>query len=147
MDVNDLQKGAKKVLNAIIYPGDKYYIAIIVNKIPYPLWLVEELSYDSKKQVDVIYKVGSEEPIGVKTRNATYSASMTIEAGYLDIILKANLYSAATQIKECTISVITFAGTILKVYEGCWVTSSEAGIKAKDKRSLVKLNFEATSII
>lgn len=132
--------------NRLIYAGSDYLIALSVKGIPYPLPLVQEMGYNAKKNADMQYRVGSEEPIEIITSNAVYSGRIQIEAGILEVILLANLMSSANQIRDAYVTIISTTGVLVKIFTGVCITNYDGSIKAKDKRSLVSLDFTALSI-
>ena len=133
-------------LNPLIFTSADYLIALSVKGIPYPLLLVQEFELGARKNAEYQYQIGSTEPTEIITTSSTYPGRLQIEAGYLEPILAVNLYASATQIRDATISVISTAGVLLKLYDGVAITSSSASVKAGDKRSIVNLTFEALSI-
>jgi hypothetical protein len=133
--------------NPLIYTGGDYIVALSIKNVPYPLILLQEINYNAKKNINYEYKIGSEEPIEIITSNATYSGKIQIEAGVLEIILIANQISAANQIRDAYITIISTAGVLLKMFQGVCITNYDGTVKAKDKRSLITLDFNAIGII
>jgi hypothetical protein len=82
----------------------------------------------------------------VKTNASTYPGKISIEAGELEIFLKALGYVFATQISGATISIVTPFGDIVKVFKGCAFSSHDGAVKAKDKRSVISMDFQATEV-
>jgi hypothetical protein len=133
--------------NAAITSADTYIMSFSVNKIPYPLWLVESFTVSGSKDSENIYVMGSDEPVDIKTSHSKYSGSITLEAFVLEAIMIANLYSSPTQITGATISIIAATtGVISRLYKNVHITGFDQTTKAKDKRSLITLKFEATEI-
>jgi hypothetical protein len=134
-------------LNQIIYTAADYKIALSCNGFTVPLTIVESLDYGSKKEHEYIHIVGSEEPVGLKTNTSTYPGKLGMEAGELELFLALNGYVFATQIKDATISIIALTGVLIKVFKSVVVTSHDASIKAKDKRSVISLSWESIGAV
>ena len=130
-------------LNALIFTAADYKLAVSVNGVTAPLSMVESFDYGAKKEHEYIHVIGSEEPQGLKTNTSTYPGKITIEAGELEAFLILLGFVFATQIKDATISVVTFGGDLIKVFKSCVFTSHDGSVKAKDKRSLITLSFES----
>ena len=130
----------------LIFTSSDYKLAISVGNNTVPLTIVESFDYEAKKEVETIHRIGSDEPAGVKTNASTYGGKISIEAGELEIFLKLLGYVAAHQISDATISIVTPFGDLLKIFKGCAISSHAGSVKAKDKRSLISLDFTAVSI-
>jgi hypothetical protein len=134
-------------LNSIIFTASDYKIAISVNGITWPVSIVEDFAYGAKKEKEYIHTIGSDEPVGLKTSASTYPGSMSMEAGELEQYLIALGFVFITQLNGATISVVTYKGDLVKVFKSCVFDSHDASFKAKDKRSLVKINFDAIGVV
>ena len=140
-------------LNALIYTSSDYKIVIsarggfLLPHVVMPLLTVESLDHGSKKEHEYIHSIGSDEPVGLKTNTSTYPGKITCEAGELIAYLAAMGLTMATQITDATISVVSFDGLYAFIYKGVVITSDDKSIKAKDKRSLVTLSFEAVGVV
>lgn len=134
------------IFNLLTYSADSYIMALSVNGVPYPLWLIEEVGYSSKKNTTYIYPMGSTEPIGIVPSESKYSGKISVEASILQTIMQINGYVVPTQIQNATFSIATYAGALVKVFSGVYITSADMDIKAKGKRSLVTLNFDAIEV-
>ncbi len=133
-------------MNALIFTAADYKIALSVNGVTVPLTVVESFDYGAKKEHEYIHIVGSEEPVGLKTNTSTYPGKIQMEAGELEQLLLTLGYVFATQIKDATVSIVTFAGDLVKVFKSCVITSHDGSVKAKDKRSLITMSFESIGI-
>ena len=134
-------------LNSLIFTAADYKLAVSVNGVTAPLSIVESFDYGAKKEHEYIHIIGSEEPVGLKTNTSTYPGKITMEAGELEAFLITLGYVFATQIKDATISIVTFTGVLVKVYKACVFTSHDGSVKAKDKRSLITLPFESIGAV
>ena len=134
-------------LSAAVFTSSDYKIALSVNNTPFPLTIVESFDYGAKKEHEYVHIIGSDEPVAVKTNTSTYPGKITMEAGELEALLISQGYVFATQIKNATISIVTFQGDIIKFFKSCVITSHDSSVKAKDKRSLVSLSFESIGAV
>lgn len=132
--------------NKLIFTSSDYLMAVSVNGVTAPISVLESFDYGAKKEVEVIHRIGSDEPAGVKSNASTYPGKIQMEAGELELFLKALGYVFATQVIGATVSVVTPEGDIVKVFRGCVFGTHDGSVKAKDKRSLISVEFMATSV-
>ena len=137
-------------LNPLVYTSSDYKIVISAKNdagqtITAPVMIVEDLGYGAKKEVEYVHAIGSDEPRALKTNTSTYPGKLSIEAGELEILLIALGLVFATQIQSFTIAIIA-GPTLVKSFKNCVFDSHDATIKAKDKRSLISLNFNALGV-
>jgi hypothetical protein len=136
-------------LNPLVYTSSDYKITLSasngVTTVTVPLFIVEDLGYGAKKEVEYIHGIGSDEPRALKTNTSTYPGKLTIEAGELENICLALGIVFTTQIESFTIAIIG-GSSLVKVFKNCVFDSHDATIKAKDKRSLISLNFNALGV-
>ena len=130
-------------LNKLIYTSSDYKIALSYNGVTVPLNIVESFDYGGKKESEYIHAVGTDEPVGLKTNTSTYPGKLSMEAGEVEIFLKAAGLALMTQITNATISVVTFDGNLAMIYKSVVFTSHDGSFKAKDKRSLITLSWES----
>lgn len=135
-------------LNRLIYTSSDYKLVLSAANaagvnVTVPLNIVESFDYGSKKESEYIHVIGTDEPQGLKTNTSTYPGKISIEAGEMEIFLAALGFVFATQVKDATISIVTFDGVLLKIFKSCVFTSHDGSVKAKDKRSLLTLSFES----
>lgn len=131
--------------NAVIYTAADYKISWTVSGTNYALSIVESVDWGSKLESEYIHAVGSKEPQGLKTNTYTYPGKLQIEAGELEKILKEKSIIDASHIEESTISIIALDGAMIRTFESVVCESHDATTKAKDKRSLVSIDFKALS--
>jgi hypothetical protein len=132
--------------NKLIFTSSDYLLAVSVNGVTAPISILESFDYGAKKEMEVIHRIGSDEPAGVKSNASTYPGKIQMEAGELEIFLKSLGFVFATQIIGATVSVVTPEGDIVKVFRGCVFGTHDGSVKAKDKRSLISIEFMATSV-
>ncbi len=135
-------------LNGIIYTSSDYKMAISCNGgTPVPISSLESFDYGAKKESEYIHAVGTDEPIGLKTNTSTYPGKITMQAGELEILLKANGAVVATQLNNATVSIVSFDGNISKILKSVVFTSHDGAVKAKDKQSLITLSIESIGFV
>jgi hypothetical protein len=137
-------------LNPLVYTSSDYKIVLSAKNslgmtITAPLFIVEDLGYGAKKEVEYIHAIGDDEPRALKTNTSTYPGKLTIEAGELENFLLGLGIVFATQIQSFNIAIIAGAN-LVKAFKNCVFDSHDATIKAKDKRSLISLNFNALGV-
>jgi hypothetical protein len=134
-------------LNGLIYTAADYKVAISNNGVTVPIQTLESFDYSSKSESEYIHVVGDKEPRGLKTNASTYPGKLTLQAGELGLILKAMGYIVATQITDATISIVSFDGNISFIFKSCVFTAHDGSVKAKDKHSLITINFESIGAV
>ena len=131
--------------NSIIYTAADYKIAWTVAGTNYQLSVVESFDWGSKLESEYIHAIGTKEPLGLKTNTFTYPGKLQIEAGELEKILKEKSLIDAAHIEDSIISIVSFDGNYKRTFENVVVESHDGSTKAKDKRSLVSIDFKALS--
>ena len=137
-------------LNPLVYTSSDYKITISAKNdsgktVTVPLFIVEDIGYGAKKELEYIHGVGSDEPRALKSNTSTYPGKLTIEAGELENLLIGLGLVFATQIQSFTIAIIGGVN-LIKVFKECKFDSHDGTIKAKDKRSLISMNFMALGV-
>ena len=151
MDANNVLHqldSAKLNLNRLVFTSSDYKLALSFGVVSLPVFTLEEVTYQVKKEAEYTYIVGSEEPTEIKTNNASYEGTVIMQAGELETVLALNGFAFATQVLNGTISIIAFNGLALaKVFRNVAFITHEGGTKAKSKDSKVTLNWKAVSAI
>jgi hypothetical protein len=132
--------------NKLIFTSSDYKMVVSVNGVTVPITILESFDYGAKKESEYIHRIGSDEPAGLKTNASTYPGKISMEAGELEIFLAKLGYVFVTQITGATISIVTPYGDLVKVFKGCVFESHDGTVKAKDKRSLITMDFKAVSV-
>jgi hypothetical protein len=137
------------LLNRLIYKASDYKIFISSGGsvgLPgktLPLLTVETFDYDIKKEDEVIYAIGDEEPIGIKTTASSYEGKFSVQAGELASFLVANGFTNVTELTGGVIGISTFDGLFGRFFMNISLTSEGFSLKAKDKQSLVNIDWKA----
>lgn len=131
--------------NGVIYTAADYKISWTVNGTNYQLQVVESFDWGSKLESEYIHTIGTKEPVGLKTNTFTYPGKFQIENGELEKMLIEQSLIDATHAEESIISIVSFDGNYKRTFESVVIESNDNSIKAKDKRSLVSIDFKAIS--
>ncbi len=134
-------------LNGLVFTSSDYKITLSATgpngRFPIILNIVESFDYSAKKESEYIHVIGTDEPQALKTNTSTYPGKITIEAGELELFLIACGAVFITQLYDATISIVTLKGDLVKIFKSCVFTDHSGAVKAKDKRSLISINFES----
>jgi hypothetical protein len=134
-------------LNRLIYTSSDYKLALSCNGVTVPLSTLESFDYGAKKETEYIHVIGDDEPVGLKTNTSTYPGKLSLQAGELELLLKALGFMYATQITNATVSIVSFDGNVSKILKSVVFDSHDGSVKAKDKHSLITLNFNSLSTV
>jgi hypothetical protein len=141
------------LLNRLIYKASDFKIfissggALGLPGKTLPLLTVETFDYDVKKEDEVIYAIGDTEPIGIKTNSTDYSGKFSVQAGELQAFLLANGFSNATELDGGVLGISSFDGLFGRFFMNLSITSEGFSVKAKDKQSLVNLDWKAQKMM
>jgi hypothetical protein len=134
-------------LNGLVYTSSDYKLAVSCNGVTVPIATLESFDYAAKKESEYVHVIGSDEPVALKTNTSTYPGKLTLQAGELEILLKALGFMYATQITNATISIVSFDGNVSKILKSVVFDSHDGSVKAKDKHSLITINFNSLSTV
>lgn len=114
--------------------------------IPYtaPLFTAESISTNISYEDETFYAVGSAKPIAEKRNGKKFTGTLTIQAGEMAAILLAAGLPDATEIQDATLAIT--APAFLRVYTGLNINTESLDVKAKDKQTLVKLDWKAMEV-
>ena len=104
------------------------------------------ISWNETADNELIYTVGNEEPIGNKQNTRKYSGKFSMQVGELELILLAAGLKSAIQIPNATLSIVAVNNAFSKTFAGICINTSATDIKAKDKESIVNLDWTAISV-
>ena len=135
-------------LNRLVFTSSDYKLGVSFGLLTLPALTVEEVTFTAKKEADYTYIIGSEEPVDIKTNNASYEGTLVMQAGELETILALNGFAFATQALNGMISIVAFNGlSMAKVFKKVAFLSHAGGTKAKNKDSKVTINWKSVSAI
>ena len=134
-------------LNTIILTAADYKVALSVpGSGVFILRTAESISWNHATENELIYAVGDVNAIGNKQNATKYSGKFTIQAGEMELILLATGLKSAIQIPNATLSIVATGSTLSKTYTGMCINTEDISLKAKDKQSMVNLDWTAINI-
>lgn len=135
-------------LNALILTAADYKVMFIIPGAgAFPLLTVDNINYNTAREEETIYAVGEELPIGNKRNAAKYSGRLSMQNGEINAILSIAGLREATQIVNATIAITAVTGGFARTFSGLNINTESLDVKAKDKQSMVSLDWTATSIV
>jgi hypothetical protein len=134
-------------LNNLIFTAADYKALLIIPNVgTFPLQTIETISYNNAREEETIYAVGVEEPIGSKRNAAKYSGKLTLQNGELSAILQIAGLVESTQIAGAILAITSVSGVFNRTHTGLNINGESLDVKAKDKQSIVNLDWTAISI-
>jgi hypothetical protein len=112
----------------------------------FPLLTVQSFDFNATASGELIYAIGTREPIGNQSNENKYDGKITIQLGEINAILGICGLSSAIQIQNAQISVAALTGGFVRVYSSANCNSDTTGIRAKDKETLTSLDWLAISV-
>ena len=135
-------------LNTIILTAADYKIMLVIpGGGSFPIITADSLSWNNEREEETIYAIGEENPIGAK-RNATkYDGKISLQVGEMNAIMQSAGLVEMTQIANATLSVTAVQGGFARTWSGLNVNTESADIKAKDKQTMVAVDWTATTLV
>jgi hypothetical protein len=112
----------------------------------YPLMTVTSFDFNDATEGELLYAIGSQDPIGNKQNANKYDGKITLQLGETFALLAAAGYTSLIQLSNCQLSVAALTGGFVKSYLGVNCNSDSSTIKAKDKETLVSTDWLALSL-
>jgi hypothetical protein len=127
----------------LYYSAAEYKIFLsVANGTTAPLLTVSDFEDNEKIESEPQHVVGEIDPVAIKVNGRTFTGKLTAAAGEMEILLQANGLSKYTDIQNANIIVSSFDGIIVKRIIGVFINSKSLPIKAKDKSTLISLDYE-----
>ena len=133
-------------LNQLILTAANYKVLLIVDRVTYPILTGETVSWNIAREQETIYAIGDEEPIGEKRNAAKYSGKLSLQNGEMAAILQVSGYTEATQLVGCTLAIASTNGLFSHVFGLVNINTAGVDLKAKDKQSIISLDWNALSL-
>lgn len=134
-------------LNNIILTAADYKVALNIPGVGvFMLKTVNQISWQDSAENEMIYRVGDEFPIGNKQNAYKFSGKLSIQNGEMFSILQDAGLVSAIQIPNATISVTSLTNGPSITYSGMCINTSGVDVKAKDKETLVNMDWTAIAI-
>lgn len=135
-------------LNKLILTAADFKVLLnIPGKGAFPLLTAESISQNIARESETIYAIGEEDPIGEKRNANKYSGKFTIQVGEMSAILMLCGLIESTQITGATLAITAIQGGFARVYSGMNINTESIDIKAKDKQSMVNLDWAAIKVV
>lgn len=134
-------------LNSLILTAADYKVMLVVPGVAsFPIITADSINWSNAREEETIYAIGEEDPIGAK-RNATkYSGKLSMQVGEMSAILQSAGLVDMTQIANATLAITAVQGGFARTYSGMNINTETVDVKAKDKQSMVSLDWTATAI-
>ena len=133
-------------VNQLIITSADYKIILIADGVAFPLLTVEGFSFNHAAENEDIYAVGQEDPIGNKTNAVKRSGKLSMQNGEMAVVLQTLGYAESIKLRGCTIAVASKTGVFTKSWGGVNINSEAVDIKAKDKQSLISMDWSALTV-
>lgn len=138
-------------LNGLIINSKDYKIVIIIptaqGSLTFPLLTVNGLDWNDASENEEIYAMGSEEPIGNKSNANSYKGKITLQVGELNAILALSGFNSAIRVRGATLGITAITGGYAKVYKNVNFNTDNSSSKAKDKESLVSIDWSSIGLV
>lgn len=135
-------------LNNLIYTASEFkvFLGILGGK-TYPILTAETIGQSISVEEELIYVVGEEDAQGNKQNSRSVKGKLAMQLGEMDKILKLEGLQDATRINGATIAVTAIKGGFARVYKNVNINMEDFAIKAKDKQSIINMDFTALSMV
>lgn len=112
----------------------------------FQLLTVETFDFNDEASGELIYSIGQRDPIGNQSNENSYKGKISLQLGELNAILQTCGLASSIQINGAQISVASLTGGFRKSYQSANCNSDSSSIKAKDKQTLVNLDWLAIGL-
>ena len=130
------------------YSAAEYKIFLsVANGTTAPLLTISDFEDNEKVESEPQHVVGEIDPVAIKVNGRTFTGKLSISAGEAEVLLQLNGLSKYTDIQNANIIVSSFDGIIIKRIIGVFVTSKSMPIKAKDKATIIAMDYEYLDIL
>lgn len=134
-------------LNQLVITAAEYKVILIIpNAGTFPILTADSVSWNNSREEETVYAIGEEEPIAAKRNAAKYTGKLSLQMGEISSILSISGLRDATQIAGATLAITALRGGFGRVYSGLNINTESLDVKAKDKQTIVSLDWTALSI-
>ena len=133
--------------NGLTYTAAQLKLILIINGVPHPLGTANDISLNTKQEVETGYAIGQEEPIINKKNAKAYTGKISLRIGELVAILVSHGFITAVDINNASLGITSYDGVFHRVYSGLNVTSEDIDVKAKDKDMIIPMSWEAVNVV
>lgn len=114
--------------------------------IPFQLLTVQNFDFNDTSSGELIYGIGYRDPIGNQSNENKYDGKISLQLGELNAILQICGFSSSIQINGAQLAIAALIGGFQKSYQSVNINSDSSSVKAKDKESLVSLDWLAIGL-
>lgn len=105
------------------------------------LLTVQTIDFNDQREGELIYGIGQSDPIGNQSNVNKYDLKMTLQLGELNALLAVCGFSSAINITGAQIAIAALTGGFTKSYQSVNCNTDTSSIKAKDKETMVSIDF------
>jgi len=134
--------------NLLIITAAEYKVALNIPGVGvYMLGTVNTIGWDDSVENELIYAVGEQYAVGNKQNAYKFAGAFSLQNGEMDSILSEAGLKSATQIPNAILSITSLVGGPSYTYLNMCLNTSKVSVKAKDKETLVNIDWTATNVI
>ena len=114
--------------------------------LPFQLLTVQNFDFNDTASGEAIYAIGYRDPIGNQSNENKYDGKISMQLGELNAILQICGFSSSIQINGAQLAIAALTGGFQKSYQSVNINSDSSSVKAKDKETLVSLDWLAIGL-
>jgi hypothetical protein len=131
----------------VITAAEYKCVMILPNNVSVILTTLQGIDMNGKRESEPIHAIGQQDPIAQKRNNASYSGKLDIQLGEWTKVLTLAGIIEGTQIENATLAITSVnPNGIQRVYNGLNIDGEGISIKAKDKQTVVSLDWNALNV-
>jgi len=112
----------------------------------FPLLTVASFDFNDSSSGELIYAIGSRRAIGNQSNEDKFDGKISMQLGEINAILLLCGFKSSIQINAAVISVAALTGGFGKSYIDVNCNTDSSAIKAKDKETLVGIDWLARDL-
>lgn len=114
--------------------------------ISFPLKTVANFDFNDASSGELIYAIGSRRAIGNQSNEDKFDGKISLQLGEINAILQICGFQSSIEINGASIAVAALTGGFAKSYSNVNCNSDSSAIKAKDKETLVNIDWLAQDL-
>jgi hypothetical protein len=134
-------------LSNLVLTGADYKILWIIGTKTFPILTADNISYNDTIESEQHYAVGETKPIALKRNGEKTDGKLSIQNGEMADILSTLGYVKATQIENSILTIVATAGPLKRTHVHLNINGGSVDIKAKDKATLISLDWECLEVV
>lgn len=112
----------------------------------FPLLTVANFDFNDSSSGELIYAIGSRRAIGNQSNEDKFDGKISMQLGEINAILLICGLQSSIQINGASIAVASLTGAFVKSYQDVNCNTDSSSIKAKDKETLVGIDWLARDL-